>query len=179
MAELKQITLSFDAPAESSADAIENVPAEKALGKKRGRKPKPAPLVPKQPSKRGRMSLKEVEATADLIEIPDDEALFQKQYYTIGQVSEMFHVNHSLIRMWSNEFDAFLQTKKNKKGDRYFRPEDIKTLEFIHHLLRHRKFTTQGARDFLKKNKNADERFAVIQAMQKIKGFLLEIKASL
>ena len=68
---------------------------------------------------------------------------------------------------------------KNKKGDRFFRPEDIKTLELIHHLLRKRKFTTQGARDFLKKNKNADERFAMIQSMQKVKAFLLEIKASL
>ena len=91
----------------------------------------------------------------------------------------MFHVNHSLLRMWANEFDDFLQTKKNKKGDRYFRPEDIKTLELIHHLLRKRKFTTQGARYFLKKNKNADERFAVIQSMQRVKTFLLEIKASL
>jgi DNA-binding transcriptional MerR regulator len=179
MEDLKQITLSFDAPAESPDTATKVVSEEKAAGKKRGRKPKPAPLVPKQPSKRGRMSLKEIEATADLIDIPNDETLYQKQYYTIGQVAEMFHVNHSLIRMWSNEFDGFLQTRKNKKGDRYFRPEDIKTLEFIHHLLRQRKFTTQGARDFLKKNKHADERFSVVQSMQKIKGFLLEIKASL
>jgi DNA-binding transcriptional MerR regulator len=179
MQELKQITLSFDASDEAPEPAKEVVAEELPQKKKRGRKPKPAPLVPKQPSKRGRMSLKEINATADLIEIPHDETLFQKQYYTIGQVAEMFHVNHSLIRMWSNEFDSFLQTKKNKKGDRYFRPEDVKTLEFIHHLLRHRKFTTQGARDFLKKNKNADERFVMIQSMQKIKGFLLEIKASL
>ena len=102
-----------------------------------------------------------------------------KQYYSIGQVAEMFHVNHSLIRMWSNEFDAFIQTRKNKKGDRYFRPEDIKTLQLIHHLLRQRKFTMQGARDYLKKNKNADERFAMIESLNKIKSFLLEIKASL
>ena len=179
MAELKQITLSFDAAEEAPVPAPEAAAETGTPKKKRGRKPKPAPLVPKQPSKRGRMSLKEIDASADLIEIPDDEALYQKQYYTIGQVAEMFHVNHSLIRMWANEFDTFLQTKKNKKGDRYFRPEDVKTLEFIHHLLRHRKFTTQGARDFLKKNKNADERFAVIQSMQKIRGFLLEKKATL
>jgi DNA-binding transcriptional MerR regulator len=175
MEELKQIILAFDADGETA------VPVTKtgSVQKKRGRKPKPPPLVPKQPSKRGRMSLQEVEATADLIDIPTDELLYQKQYYTIGQVADMFHVNHSLIRMWSKEFESFLETRKNKKGDRYFRPEDIKTLEFVHHLLRHRKFTMQGARDFLKKNKNAGERFAVIQSMQKIKGFLLEIKASL
>lgn len=148
-------------------------------GKKRGRKPKPVPLVPRQPAKRGRLSLKESDAASDLIEIPEDEILFQKQYYSIGQVAEMFHVNHSLIRMWSNEFDSFIQTRKNKKGDRYFRPEDIKTLQLIHHLLRHRKFTMEGARDYLKKNKNADERFAMIESLKKIKSFLLEIKASL
>jgi len=198
MAGLKQIAFSFDAVAESPLPitavmepALEILPenvlpaAETPIenigtppGKKRGRKPNPPPLVPRQASKRGRKSLQEMDASTDLITIPSEEELYTRQYYTIGQVSAMFQVNHSLIRMWSNEFDDFLQTKKNKKGDRYFRPEDIKTLELIHHLLRQRKFTTQGARDFLKKNKNADERFNIIQAMQKIKGFLLEIKAS-
>ncbi len=179
MQELKQITLSFeDASAAQPAAAIKDT-ADALPPRKRGRKPKPAPLVPKQPSKRGRLSLKEAAESDTLIAIPDDETLFQKRYYSIGQVAEMFHVNHSLIRMWANEFDDFLQTKKNKKGDRYFRPEDVKTLEFVHHLLRQRKFTTQGARDFLKKNKHADERFAVIQSMQKIKAFLLEVKASI
>jgi DNA-binding transcriptional MerR regulator len=181
MQELKQITLSFDETPEQTVPEKELMAEEPApvLLKKRGRKPKPQPLVAKQPSKRGRLSLKESAEAEEAIEIPDDETLFQKRYYSIGNVAEMFHVNHSLIRMWANEFDGYLETKKNKKGDRYFRPEDVKTLEFIHHLLRQRKFTIQGARDFLKKNKNADERFVVIQSMQKIKTFLLEIKASL
>jgi len=178
MQELKQITLSFDEEPVPQAPPPAEQPAAPLL-KKRGRKPKPAPLVPKQPSKRGRLSLKESDAAVDAIEIPADEELFTKSYYSIGQVAEMFHVNHSLLRMWANEFEEYLQTKKNKKGDRFFRPQDVKTLEMIHHLLRQRKFTTQGARDFLKKNKSAEERFAVIQSMQKIKSFLLEIKASL
>ena len=179
MTELKQITLSFDEVPEQPVPEKEVIPAAIPELKKRGRKPKPAPLVPKQPSKRGRLSLKETDDAIEAIEIPDDETLYQKRYYSIGQAATMFHVNHSLLRMWANEFDDYLQTKKNKKGDRFFRPEDIKTLELIHHLLRKRKFTTQGARDFLKKNKNADERFAIIQSMQKVKAFLLEIKASL
>ncbi|HTL07456.1 MAG TPA: MerR family transcriptional regulator [Chitinophagaceae bacterium] len=178
MQELKQITLAFDDdPVPQAPEPA--VPPEAPLQKKRGRKPKPAPLVPKQPSKRGRLSLKDTDAAVEAIEIPADEELFKKSYYSIGQVAEMFHVNHSLLRMWANEFEDFLQTKKNKKGDRFFRPQDVKTLEMIHHLLRQRKFTTQGARDFLKKNQHAEERFAVIQSMQKIKSFLLEIKASL
>jgi DNA-binding transcriptional MerR regulator len=130
------------------------------------------------PSKRGRKSLKQVSAEADLIEIPVDEVLFSKQYYTMGEVSVMFRVNQSLLRFWETEFDI-LQPKKNKKGDRYFRPIDIKNLHLIYHLLRQKKYTIEGAKDFLKKNKKADERFEVIQRLQQIKAFLLEMKAQL
>jgi DNA-binding transcriptional MerR regulator len=130
------------------------------------------------PSKRGRKSLKQAAAEADLIDIPADEVLFSKQYYTMGEVSEMFRVNQSLLRFWETEFDL-LQPKKNKKGDRYFRPVDIKNLHLIYHLLRQKKYTIEGAKDFLRKNKKADERFEVIQRLQQIKGFLLEWKAQL
>ena len=129
-------------------------------------------------SKRGRKSLKQITAEADLIEIPVDEVLFSKQYYTMGEVSEMFRVNQSLLRFWETEFDI-LQPRKNKKGDRYFRPVDIKNLHLIYHLLRQRKYTIEGAREFLKKNKKAEERFDAIQRLQDIKAFLQEWKAQI
>ena len=62
--------------------------------------------------KRGRKSLKEMGLDADLIEIPADEILFQKQYYSIGDVAAMFKENTSLIRYWENEF-TILKPKKN------------------------------------------------------------------
>ncbi len=130
------------------------------------------------PSKRGRKSLKQVAAEADLIEIPEDEILFSKQYYTMGEVSEMFHVNQSLLRFWETEFDI-LQPRKNRKGDRYFRPVDIKHLHLIYHLLRQKKYTIEGAKEFLKNNKKAEERFGVIQRLQQIKAFLQEMRAQL
>jgi DNA-binding transcriptional MerR regulator len=136
------------------------------------------PAAKQGPSKRGRKSLKQVGIEADLIEIPTDEVLFSKQYYTMGEVSEMFRVNQSLLRFWETEFDI-LQPKKNKKGDRYFRPVDIKNLHLIYHLLRQKKYTIEGAKDFLKKNKKADERFEVIQRLEQIKAFLQEMKAQL
>ena len=129
-------------------------------------------------STRGRKSIKQTEAEADLIEIPEDEELFKKQYYSIGEVALMFRVNHSLLRYWENEFDI-IQPRKNKKGDRHFRPVDIKNLHLIYNLLRQRKFTIDGAKDFLKKNKKAEERFMAIQKLEQVKGFLLEMKANL
>ncbi|MBI3138102.1 MAG: MerR family transcriptional regulator [Sphingobacteriales bacterium] len=128
--------------------------------------------------KRGRRSLKETALQADLIQVPEDEVLFKKQYYSIGEVASMFRENQSLIRYWETEFDI-LQPRKNRKGDRFFRPVDIKNLVMIYDLLRRRKFTIEGAREYLKKNKKADEKFALIQSLQKIKGFLLELKANL
>jgi DNA-binding transcriptional MerR regulator len=129
-------------------------------------------------STRGRKPLKSIETESELINIPPDEVLFQRQYYSIGEVAEMFRVNTSLIRFWANEFDI-LQPRKNRKGDRHFRPVDIKNILLIHELLRRRKLTIEGAKDFLKKNKKAQERFELIESLRKIKSFFLEVKASL
>jgi DNA-binding transcriptional MerR regulator len=139
--------------------------------------PEPAP-VPAKKSTRGRKSLKALDAEADLVNIPDDGTLFQRQYYSIGEVADMFGVNQSLLRFWENEFDI-IQPRKNRKGDRHFRPIDIKNLELIYDLLRRRKLTIEGAKDFLKKNARAKEHFEMIQSLQSLKGFLLEIKAAL
>lgn len=133
---------------------------------------------PAKKNTRGRMKLSEMDQVVDLVEVPEDEVLFQKRYYNIGLVSEMFKVNVSLIRFWENEFDI-LKPKKNGKGDRLFRPEDIKNLQLIYHLLREKKYTIEGAKDFLKKNKKNSETFAVIESLKKTKAFLLELKANL
>ena len=139
------------------------------------KKDKPAAVAA---GKRGRRSLKEIAVHADLVNVPPDDILFQKQYYSIGEVAVMFRENQSLIRYWETEFDI-LQPRKNRKGDRFFRPVDIKNLVLIYDLLRRRKFTIEGAKDYLKKNKKAEQKFAVIQSLEQIKGFLLELKASL
>jgi DNA-binding transcriptional MerR regulator len=129
-------------------------------------------------SGRGRKSIRQISEEADLIQIPEDEILFQKHYYTMGEVADMFRVNQSLLRFWEAEFNI-LQPKKNKKGDRYFRPVDIKNLHLIYHLLRQRKYTIEGAKDFLKKNSRAEEKFETIKKLEEVKRFLLEMKASL
>jgi DNA-binding transcriptional MerR regulator len=129
-------------------------------------------------SGRGRKSIRQISEEADLIQIPEDEVLFQKHYYSMGEVADMFRVNQSLLRFWEAEF-SILQPKKNKKGDRYFRPVDIKNLHLIYHLLRQRKYTIEGAKDFLKKSSKAEEKFETIKKLEELKRFLLEMKASL
>ncbi|HEX2848675.1 MAG TPA: MerR family transcriptional regulator [Chitinophagaceae bacterium] len=189
---LQQITFEFDAPAEkTSAEniavvntapqpplVVEMEEPQEMIEEKKQEEAVP-PVLPKRiSSTRGRKSLKENSVTADLIQVPDDEVLFTKQYYSIGEVATMFRENQSLIRYWETEFDI-LQPRKNKKGDRFFRPVDIKNLVLIYDLLRRRKFTIEGAKDFLKRNKKAEDKFAMIQSLEKIKTFLLELRSNL
>lgn len=137
----------------------------------------PADDLPRK-STRGRKSLKEMGRDAALVELPDDTQLYSKQYYGIGEVAAMFNVNASLLRFWEAEFDI-IKPRKNKKGDRFFRPEDIKNLQLIHHLLRERKYTIDGAREFLRKSGKRKEQFEAIESLKKIRAFLLEMKAGL
>lgn len=139
---------------------------------------KTADPVQKIKSGRGRKSIRQISEEADLIQIPEDEVLFRKHYYSMGEVADMFRVNQSLLRFWEAEF-SILQPKKNKKGDRYFRPIDIKNLHLIYHLLRQRKYTIEGAKDFLKNNSRAEEKFETIKKLEEVKRFLLEMKANL
>lgn len=193
---LAQISMDFDSPApETVSKSISVLPVESTVRPASEATPTPSvvaesePLVgirrvklkhnpETTPGKRGRRSLKEIASRVDLVQIPEDEELFKKQYYSIGEVAGMFREKQSLIRYWETEFDI-LQPRKNRKGDRFFRPVDIKNLVLIYDLLRRRKFTIDGARDFLKKNKKAEERFSLIQSLQKIRGFLVELKARL
>jgi len=133
----------------------------------------------KIPSKRGRKSFKEINLDVALLEIPEDDILFQKQYYSITEVAEWFHVNASLLRFWEREFDI-LKPRKNRKGDRLFRPEDIKNLRIIYYLLRQQKYSIEGAKQFLKDNKKkAEMQTQLVEALTKFRSFLLELRANL
>lgn len=125
-------------------------------------------------NKRGRKPLTDPYDTEVLKSVGELE--LNKQYYGIGEVAEMFHVNASLIRYWENEFDI-LKPKKNRKGDRLFRPDDIRNLQIIYHLLRERKFTIEGVRKKIKdERKITEQRFEMVQSLQKIRRFLVQLK---
>src|SRR5689334_13859626 len=163
---LTQISMEFMAGNEEEVSKVivvdEPAPVEMKLEKEEEKQKEKLKEVVKR---RGRLSLKEIAEAADLVDVPEDEVLFQKQYYSIGEVAKWFRVNQSLLRYWETEFDI-LQPRKNKKGDRFFRPVDVKNLQLIHDLLRRRKFTIEGAKDYLKNSKKTDEKFAMIQSLE-------------
>ena len=102
-----------------------------------------------------------------------------KLYYSIGEVSKMFDVNASLIRFWEKEFDI-IKPKKNKKGNRLFTKVDIENFHVIFHLVKERGYTLDGAKKKLKDNKDDTiKNVEIVQSLQKIKGFLNELKEEL
>jgi len=111
-------------------------------------------------------------------EIPADEILFSKQYYPISEVAVMFGVNISLLRYWEKEFNI-IKPRKNRKGDRLFRPADIKNLKLIHFLLKEKKYTIKGAKDFLKNGKSVTEKFEAVAVLKGILTMLVELKSAL
>lgn len=111
--------------------------------------------------------------------MPYKEREINKLYYSIGEVARMFNVNASLIRFWEKEFEI-LQPRKNKKGNRLFTQEDLENLKIIYHLVKEKGYTLQGAKEHLKNNKSAEsERQRVLDSLQKLRSFLVELKEEL
>ena len=106
------------------------------------------------------------------INLPD------KLYYSIGEVARAFEVNTSLLRYWEQEF-PILRPKKNKKGNRYFTPEDLKNLQIIYHLVKEKGYTLDGARVALTTNTKIAETITIIDRLEFIKAELLKLKNSL
>ncbi|MDA9676652.1 MerR family transcriptional regulator [Flavobacteriaceae bacterium] len=99
----------------------------------------------------------------------------EKLYYTIGEVSKAFKVNPSLIRFWEKEFEV-LKPKKNSKGTRRYSSVDIENFQTIHHLVKEKGYTLEGAKEQLKILK---KKFEVIKKLEKIKATLINIKGEI
>jgi DNA-binding transcriptional MerR regulator len=180
--EIKVVEQEAILPKEKRETISQTVAVEAITEKrKRGRPRKEKPLIetPKVKLKRGRKPLKEIVVDVDFSNVPSDEELSKKLYYSIGTVAQWFNVTNSQIRFWENEFDI-LQPKKNGKGNRLFRQEDIKNLKTIYHLLRKEKLSLQGAKEYFKNSKiKTDVNMQLRSILHNIKSTLNELKQSL
>lgn len=103
----------------------------------------------------------------------------EKHYYSIGEVAMKFGLAPSTLRFWEKEFDT-IKPFKNKKGDRFYTLEDIDHLSLINYLVKERGMTLKGAKTKIKENKTETENtFEIVQKLQLIRSYLLEIKEEL
>ena len=116
------------------------------------------------------------EAQGEVITTEEIENL-DKLYYSIGEVAKMFNVNISLIRYWEKEF-PIIRPKKNQKGNRQFTKKDIENIHKIHYLVKDRKMTLDGAKNYLKNN-NGISNFELVKTLQGIRAMVVELKETL
>ena len=102
-----------------------------------------------------------------------------KLLYTMGEVTEMFDVNASLIRYWESKFDC-IKPHKNKKGNRMFTPSDVENLKLIYHLVKEKGMTLEGANKTMKgRGKSVQREISILERLQNIRAMLVEVRESL
>lgn len=79
----------------------------------------------------------------------------KKLYYSIGEVSKITGLKQYVLRYWESEFPS-LAPSKNRAGNRVYREKDIVLIQYIKHLLYDKKFTIEGAKQYLKSLKPED-----------------------
>lgn len=102
-----------------------------------------------------------------------------KLLYSMGEVTEMFDVNASLIRYWESKFDC-IKPHKNKKGNRMFTPSDVENLKLIYHLVKEKGMTLEGAnRTMKRRGVKVKQEVSILERLQNIRAMLVEVRESL
>ncbi|MGC8658561.1 MAG: MerR family transcriptional regulator [Desulfomonilaceae bacterium] len=103
-------------------------------------------------------------------------AIPEKQYFKIGEVSEILNVEPYVLRYWESEF-KILKPTRTRARQRLYHKRDLELLLEIKHLLYDEKFTIAGAKKRLqemKKQAAAEKRAAKAPKATRVKE---EIKA--
>lgn len=108
--------------------------------------------------------------------------MVEKFYYSMGEVTEMFDVEPTVIRYWCKQFSC-LNPKRNAKGNRMFTPQDVERLKRIYHLLKEKRMTIKGAQKAMRKRdfslEGSDPDVALLEQLQTVRAILVEMRDSL
>ncbi|MEW6535996.1 MAG: MerR family transcriptional regulator [Candidatus Auribacterota bacterium] len=108
-----------------------------------------------------------------MIEIPP------KLYFPIQEASSLTGVKPHVLRFWENEFPD-LKPKKSKSGRRTYQRKDIERIIEIRDLLYERRFTIEGARQYLKERNEGRMRIQqqgdAIALLKDLRQKLVELK---
>ncbi len=79
-----------------------------------------------------------------------------KLYRSISEVSDLLGVKAHVLRYWETQF-SMLRPRKNRAGNRMYRPEEVRLLMRIKELLYQRRYTIAGARRTLLDDRKLEE----------------------
>lgn len=100
------------------------------------------------------------DSNSDLAEIPD------KLYFRIGEVSGLVGVEPHVLRYWESEFPS-VGPKKSGTGRRMYRRKEVELLLRIKYLLYEKKYTIEGARQYLQGEGKTRKRRQPVKAEQR------------
>ncbi|MBR6279866.1 MAG: MerR family transcriptional regulator [Bacteroidales bacterium] len=104
----------------------------------------------------------------------------EKLYYTIGETAAELGESVSLVRFWSNSFSRYITPRRNAKGNRFYRREDIDTLKQIHYLVKEKGYTLEGAEKILASERSTvDRNVRLLDALKEIRAQLREVREAL
>jgi DNA-binding transcriptional MerR regulator len=108
--------------------------------------------------------------------------MVEKFYYSMGEITEMFDVEPSVIRYWCKQFSC-LNPKRNAKGNRLFTAQDVERLKRIYHLLKEKRMTIEGAQKAMRKKnfvvEGDDADVKLLEQLQLLRAMLVEMRDSL
>ena len=102
----------------------------------------------------------------------------EKRYYSIGEVAKAFQVKPSLLRFWEKEFEQ-IKPKKKQSGTRKYTQENIKTIQYIHHLIKEKGMTLEGTKKQLLLKPKDDKKESILSKLESIKDSLEKLKIKL
>jgi DNA-binding transcriptional MerR regulator len=74
-----------------------------------------------------------------------DRTVARKEYYSIGEVSELVGLPAHVLRYWESQFSV-LNPSKNRSGNRVYQRKEIKLILLVKQLLHVEKYTVEGAK---------------------------------
>ena len=98
--------------------------------------------------------------------IPEPAEIPDKLYFRIGEVSDLVGVEPYVLRYWETEFPA-VGPKKSDTGHRMYRRKEVELLLRIKYLLYEKKYTIEGARQYLQTESMLTKRKRQVKSEQR------------
>ena len=110
----------------------------------------------------------------------DKEAIPEKLYYRIGEVSQLVGVDPHVLRYWEGEFS--MKPHRSSSGQRLYRKVELSQFIRIRHLVYEEGYTIQGAKRVLEGKSEGGSAISsvqlkeVLQGLEGLRGRIDEIK---
>jgi DNA-binding transcriptional MerR regulator len=78
-------------------------------------------------------------------EVPRQRPIARKEYYSIGEVSDLVGLPAHVLRYWETQFSV-LNPSKNRSGNRAYQRKEIRLILLVKQLLYEDKYTVEGAK---------------------------------